>query len=87
MVHGYARARGAWRCALFRKILIATARCIARREALLFEAEKEGDACSRRFLSETRTSVREEDVACLLRLLDQVRAHEKASPRVDERLW
>lgn len=65
------------RYSLFRKMLISTVRCIARREALLFEVEKEGEACSRRFLSETRTGVREEDVACLLRLLDQVCAHEK----------
>lgn len=48
------------------------ARCIARREALLFEVEREGVASSRRFLSETRTDVEEADVVSLLRLLDQV---------------
>lgn len=49
-----------------------TGRCIAKRESLLSEVEKEGTACSRRFLSETRTVVDERDVASLLRLLDQV---------------
>lgn len=53
-------------------MILRTARCIAKRETLLFEAEKEGVACSRRFLSETRTEVDEGDVAGLLRLLDQV---------------
>lgn len=51
---------------------IRAARCIAKRETLLFEAEGEGVACSRRFLSETRTEVYEGDVVALLTLLDQV---------------
>lgn len=54
-------------------MIVRTGRCIAKRETLLFEAEKEGVACSRRFLSETRTQVDEGDVAGLLGLLDQVR--------------
>lgn len=39
---------------------------------MLFEAQREGLACSGRFLSETRTDVEEGDVVSLLRLLDQV---------------
>lgn len=54
-------------------MVFRTTRCIAKRETLLFEAEKEGVACSRRFLSETRTEVNEGDVVGILSLLDQVR--------------
>lgn len=47
--------------------------CIARRECILFEAEREAADCGRRFLAETSTSVEEEDIVCLLQVLDQVR--------------
>lgn len=54
------------------EMIARVARCIAKRETLLSEAEREGVASSRRFLSETRTEVEEGDVAGLLSLLDQV---------------
>ncbi|CAM9717536.1 unnamed protein product, partial [Ectocarpus sp. 13 AM-2016] len=60
--------------------------CIAKRERLLSTAEREGVACSRNFLSESRTNVEESDVISLLRVLDQLRL---ASVRVVEAvcLW
>ena len=54
------------------RTLSLTTRCIAKREGLLFTAEREGVACSRNFLSESRTNVEESDVVALLRVLDQV---------------
>lgn len=54
------------------RTLASCARCIARRETLLSEVEKEATACSSRFLSETRTNVEDRDVVSLIRLLDQV---------------
>eukprot|EP00752_Nemacystus_decipiens_P007282 g6518.t1 len=76
----------AWRESKRSRAELEVLACIAKRETLLFEAEKEGVACSRRFLSETRTEVDEGDVSGLLSLLDQLRL---ASVRVVEAvcLW
>ncbi|CAM9262801.1 unnamed protein product, partial [Hapterophycus canaliculatus] len=63
----------AWREGKCAKAELEVLACIARRESLLSEAQIEGVACSKRFLSETRTVVEERDVASLLRLLDQLR--------------
>eukprot|EP00903_Cladosiphon_okamuranus_P008959 g8573.t1 len=71
----------AWREGRRSRAELEVLACIAKRETLLFEAEKEGIACRRRFLSETRTKVDEDDVAGILNLLDQLRL---ASVRVVE---
>ncbi|CBN77134.1 hypothetical protein Esi_0036_0099 [Ectocarpus siliculosus] len=76
----------AWREGNCAKTELEVLACIAKREGLLSTAEREGVACSRNFLSESRTNVEESDVISLLRLLDQLRL---ASVRVVEAvcLW
>ncbi|CAM9852836.1 unnamed protein product [Scytosiphon promiscuus] len=71
----------AWREGKCARAELEVLGCIAKRESILSEAQKEGAACSRRFLAETRTVVQDWDVASLLRLLDQLRL---ASVRVVE---
>ena len=67
------RRNGEWRASIGHKLDMDVLKAITTREAVLEDMAVESEEASRRFFSNTRTFVVEEDVAPLLQLIDRLR--------------